>query len=175
MDLLEQDTVKILHIAMICAYVWMCVCAGHDWAMHNSEPIKMPFGMLNHDGPKNCVLEDGPDPSTGMANFRDDVGIYPHANQQYSSGHGCKGFPARWVPDDQRSHSPTANAVGCHIIFSPLKIGVPCDVGWPLRRLWSKIFDHLFFDMMTVINNSACTTWRCTLFYLSLSDIKILK
>jgi len=34
-----------------------------------TEPIEMPFGMMNELGPRNSVLLEGDNPGRGMSNF----------------------------------------------------------------------------------------------------------
>jgi len=39
-----------------------------------AEPIEMPFGLWTHMGPRNHVLDGGPDAPMGMGNFEGEKG-----------------------------------------------------------------------------------------------------
>jgi len=43
----------------------------------SAEPIEMPFGMFTYVGPRNHILDGGPDRPMEMGNFRDDAEIFP--------------------------------------------------------------------------------------------------
>ena len=40
-----------------------------------AEPIEMPFGLWTQVGPRNHVLDEGPDPPMGRGNFEGGRGV----------------------------------------------------------------------------------------------------
>jgi len=79
-----------------------------------AEPIEMSFKMGTQMGPRNHVLDGGPDPPREGTLLRGDVGIYPMPLSGPDVGISLHAV-------NQHSKWPAAKAVGSRIKFSQRK------------------------------------------------------
>ena len=73
-----------------------------------AEPIEMPFDLRTQVGPKNHVLDGGPDPLKGRGKYEGERGV-PLQSIRTLSSHLCKGEPIEmpfglWARTGRRNH-----------------------------------------------------------------------